>query len=154
MHQTIKKTVLWILLIAVTLWIWSNSMATGEESGSLSLKIAKQVHSVLLSLNLNTDLDVLHFMIRKAAHFTEYFILGILAAMTARVTFPENMYAFLIPYMVLIPGADETIQRFVPGRGPSVRDVCIDMAGFFCGMIIILSVTESRHNRKDRTAVS
>lgn len=132
-----RRVIYWIVLFAFTAWIWSNSMATGEESGSLSAAIAEWVHGVLMKAGWHTDLDTLHFVIRKTAHFTEYLVLGVLAAKTTHITFGRHVYRFLIPYMILIPSIDETIQRFVPGRGPSVRDVCIDMAGFFCGVLLV-----------------
>ena len=38
---------------------------------------------------------------------------------------------------VAAASVDETIQRFVPDRGPSVKDVCIDSAGVLTGMILL-----------------
>ena len=32
---------------------------------------------------------------------------------------------------------DESIQFFSAGRAPGVLDVCIDMAGFICGMLFM-----------------
>ena len=33
---------------------------------------------------------------------------------------------------------DETIQAFVPGRSPGIRDVCIDSCGAAAGMLLLL----------------
>ena len=38
----------------------------------------------------------------------------------------------------LVACCDETIQRFVPDRGPSFRDVMIDTSGALAGMILLL----------------
>ena len=35
---------------------------------------------------------------------------------------------------------DETHQMFVPGRGPQVKDVMIDSAGAFMGVLFVVAV--------------
>ena len=45
----------------------------------------------------------------------------------------------LLPFLcgVLAACVDESIQLFVPERGPSVRDVCIDAGGVLLGVILL-----------------
>lgn len=52
------------------------------------------------------------------------------------------LYKFGISLLVGLIYAitDEYHQSFVAGRGPSARDVCIDTAGVFIGIIIILII--------------
>jgi VanZ family protein len=38
---------------------------------------------------------------------------------------------------VLAASVDETIQCFVPDRGPAIKDVCIDSAGVLTGIILL-----------------
>ena len=38
---------------------------------------------------------------------------------------------------IVVASLDETMQRFVPGRGSSVRDVLIDTAGVLPGVLIL-----------------
>ena len=80
-------------------------------------------------------LATIHFIIRKLAHFTEYAILGVLAARAFR-TSPRW---FLISAVLIIVYAllDEYHQSFVPSRTASVFDSFIDMAGGISALIFI-----------------
>lgn len=52
------------------------------------------------------------------------------------------LYKFGISLLVGLIYAitDEYHQSFVAGRGPSIRDVCIDTTGVFIGIIIVLII--------------
>ena len=45
--------------------------------------------------------------------------------------------ALCMSMVVITASADETIQCFVPDRGPAVKDVCIDSAGVLTGIILL-----------------
>ena len=84
---------------------------------------------------------MVHFVTRKIAHFTEYAILGFLAARAFR-TSPRPAIRnrwFLISAALIVVFAliDEYHQSFVPTRTPSVWDSLIDMAGGFAALIVI-----------------
>jgi VanZ family protein len=86
----------------------------------------------------NTTADTLatiHFITRKLAHFSEYAILGFLAARAFR-PFPRW---FLISAVLIVIYAliDEYHQSFVPSRTASVFDSLIDMAGGISALIFI-----------------
>ena len=80
-------------------------------------------------------LAVVHFITRKVAHFTEYAILGFLAARAFRT----HRHWFLISLLLVITYAliDEYHQSFVPTRTPSIWDSLIDMAGGLTALLII-----------------
>src|SRR5579859_5693367 len=65
---------------------------------------------------------LLHALIRKAAHFTNY---GILFWLLIRGPLAGRPYAALA-CCVIYASLDETHQIFVPGRGPSLYDVALD----------------------------
>jgi VanZ family protein len=77
----------------------------------------------------------IHFITRKLAHFTEYAILGFLAARAFR-TSPRW---FLISAVLIVVYAllDEYHQSFVPSRTASIFDSLIDMAGGISALIFI-----------------
>ena len=86
-------------------------------------------------------LEVIHAATRKLAHFTEYAILGFLAA-RAVSTSPHpaiNRRWFLICVALVVVYAllDEYHQSFVPSRTASIRDSLIDMAGGLTVLIFI-----------------
>lgn len=68
-----------------------------------------------------------HHLLRKAAHFTEYAILGTLCAWAL----PRGSQRWLMAWACATGYAatDEIHQAFVPGRGPAVTDVLIDSLG-------------------------
>lgn len=77
----------------------------------------------------------IHFVTRKIAHFTEYAILGFLAARAFR---PYPRW-FLISAVLVVVYAliDEYHQSFVPSRTASVLDSLIDMAGGITALILV-----------------
>ena len=87
----------------------------------------------------------IHFITRKIAHFTEYAILGLLAARAFR---PYRRW-FLISAVLIVVYAliDEYHQSFVPSRTASIFDSLIDMSGGLAALIIILK----RSRRFSRT---
>ena len=98
----------------------------------------------MLWLFPNTSAETLatiHFITRKLAHFTEYAILGFLAARAFR---PYPRW-FLISAVLIVVYAllDEYHQSFVPSRTASVFDSLIDMAGGLTALIVI-----SKRNRQ------
>ncbi|GIW48525.1 MAG: hypothetical protein KatS3mg079_001 [Caloramator sp.] len=95
-----------------------------------------------LGIDINTILSGnADFIIRKAAHFTEYFILYFLLynALKEDLYFtPSTVFALVITF--LYAASDEFHQSFVPGRGPAFRDVLIDTSGgVLCMLVIYLS---------------
>jgi len=86
-------------------------------------------------------LAVVHFITRKLAHFTEYAILGFLAARAFRMSPRPGVRIrwFLISLFLILIYAllDEYHQSFVPTRTPSVWDSLIDMAGGLTALLIV-----------------
>ena len=77
----------------------------------------------------------IHFITRKVAHFTEYAILGLLAARA----FWSSERWFLISAVLVVVYAllDEYHQSFVPSRTASVFDSLIDIAGGLTALIVV-----------------
>jgi VanZ family protein len=86
-------------------------------------------------------LAVVHFISRKIAHFTEYAILGFLAARAFRTSTHPVIRArwFLICATLVVVYAllDEYHQSFVPSRTASIYDSMIDMAGGLTALLIV-----------------
>lgn len=85
----------------------------------------------LLGLNLNSAFGSLaNFIVRKGAHFTEYFILYMLFLNVYKDKFHwTRALIFSLVCVFLYACTDEFHQSFVPGRGPAFRDVLIDTSG-------------------------
>ena len=125
-----------IVSLALTTMVFSFSAATGDESASLSLTIAQAVAEVLHRIvpTVPIDLDSLHLFIRKLAHMSEYFLIGISYAVTFHLFKWKGWILFLAGVMLAF--ADEGSQFFAEGRGPSVFDALIfDIPGFVFGAL-------------------
>ncbi|WP_127837379.1 VanZ family protein [Clostridium prolinivorans] len=124
-----KKKIKWLLVVAwmIVIFIFSN------QPGDISDKNSKFVIYVfnLLGLDLNSTFgDLANFIVRKGAHFTEYFILYMFLynAFIESFSFKKSLIFSLI-IVFFYASLDEFHQSFVPGRGPAFRDVLIDTMG-------------------------
>ena len=145
MIRTRKRMRLCITLtVCCLVFIWGNSLMSAEISSAMSDFFKKIVKSSL-SDGASDALDI-SFLVRKSAHFTEFTALG----MSLCWLFGMLKKGWLLPVLCGAAAAcvDETIQVFVPGRGPSVRDVCIDSCGVLLGVILL---TLGHHYCKKRT---
>jgi VanZ family protein len=132
--------VAWLIFISVAS---SDSFSAGNTS--------RIIGPLVLWLFPNTSADtlaVVHLVIRKVAHFTEYAILAFLAA-RAFCTSPRPALAsrwFIASLTLVIAYAllDEYHQRFVPSRTGSIYDSFIDMSGGLVALLIILRRHRSR----------
>lgn len=121
------------LLLCNLAFIWGNSLLPGEVSGRISDWV-KDLLSLLFSQTGEED-NQGGFLLRKLAHFTEFAALGVLLSWLYGMLRKKPFY----PALCGIAAAciDETIQMFVPNRGPAIRDVCIDSCGVLAGMILM-----------------
>lgn len=137
MMGTSRKKILCAALIALNLaFIWGNSLVSGEDSGALSGGIMDWINS-FLGLD-EAGATLLHHLIRKAAHFTEFTCLGTLLAWACRLN--GEKHSLLFPALLGMGAAvvDESIQMFTLDRGPSLTDVWIDTSGVVTGIMLLL----------------
>ncbi|MCR5655214.1 MAG: VanZ family protein [Lachnospiraceae bacterium] len=144
--RLVLKPLSFLPAIFMMYFIFSMSAQTGDESGSLSLKVSTAIVKVaneVLDENWTPEqvlnkAEEYHHIVRKLAHFTEYFVLAI------TVAFPLYVYGLRGFPLVIIAGLfcvgfaalDEYHQSFVAGRGPSKKDVIIDSCGAFLGIYV------------------
>ena len=129
-----RRVLLTALLALYILFIFSNSLDWGEHSSAKSGTALALVNGLLQQLRL--PLQVSEHFIRKAAHFAEYFGLGVLALAAFRQYTARWLPHLAVPLLgcLLVPLCDETIQLFVPGRSGQVSDVWLDFAGTLAGL--------------------
>ena len=121
-----------VLLVLNLAFIWGNSMLPGEVSGAIS----NWVKEILAMLFPGSGMEGSGGgLIRKLAHFTEFACLGALLGWLCAMLRKKRSLALL--WGIAAACVDETIQRFVPDRGPSIRDVGIDSCGVLTGMILL-----------------
>lgn len=120
--------------LPVVLWMafifW---MSTSEFTAQNTSLIIEPIVRFLIPGISQQALDVIHEIVRKSAHVTEYFILGVFLFRAFRADSRQQRigrWAILsIIVVALYASSDEIHQIFVPGRTPSPIDVCIDTVG-------------------------
>ncbi len=133
-----KKVVCKFLLIIIWLlviFIFSN------QNGIKSTGLTNNFLNTYLSF---VDSDVVFILIRKIAHVTEYFILGILV-ISLLYDFNINKKATIsILICIIFATMDEFHQLFVDGRTGRFVDVIIDSIGFGVGILIYSKIKKKK----------
>lgn len=120
-------TFVWIFVI------FSFSIQSGSISSLQSGFITHTISNLLSSVDIHIELKLLSLIIRKLAHFTEFFILGCLVKQSS-IDIKRND---IIVYIFIIPLLDEFIQSFIPGRAMSIIDMGIDSLGIGLGIGLV-----------------
>ena len=124
-----KKIISWTLLISWMCFIFFMSHQPGNVSSNQSDLVLKIFSFIGIELNDYFG-EVATFIVRKTAHFSEYFILYLLSYNVFRYYVKDRKYSiYLILFVALYAVSDEFHQAFIPGRGPAIRDVLIDTSG-------------------------
>lgn len=82
-------------------------------------------------------LELIHFLVRKAAHFIFYGILSLLVVCQQQYFRVNSARSFLISiiFVGLVAITDEYTQHFIPGRTGMAMDVFLDLAGSSIALI-------------------
>ena len=130
--------VLSLLIVLALVFIFGNSLKNREDSGADSGVIAKLIEPVFnVVFGENHGIDV-HHLVRKAAHFTEFCALGIIAFFMCRAlgkAFKIKLFGFALFFVLAAAVTDEFIQMF-SDRGSSVSDIVLDFCGAATGMLV------------------
>ena len=142
-----KKILLGILIAVWVCVIWGHSMQPAVVSHGESGKFLAIV-SRFVPFIPNDENGM--FIIRKAAHFTEYLILGTLLCMEFCTYLKGLWERCLNPLFsgLFVCFIDETIQLFVDGRSGEIRDMWIDFAGVALGTLIVLAIINNKKGRR------
>lgn len=136
----LKKRYIWMILsITWTLVIIIYTLQPGNTSSNLSSSILERILAWFAPdiLNHPTQLNILHNILRKGAHFAEYFVLGTLTICTVHYMKIKYKKLNAIAYCGLIATIDEMIQLFVPGRSGKLVDVMVDCLGAIVAIVFI-----------------
>ncbi len=142
-----NKIILGILIVAWLCLIWGHSLQPAVVSAGES---AKWLQIICKICPFITNDDNGMFIVRKAAHFTEYGVLGVLLALEMAQFVRGWFRRFVEPLLLALSVAfvDETIQLFVVGRSGEVRDMWIDVAGAALAIVITLAIIGNRRGKR------
>ena len=134
-----RKMIFLVLFILFTLYIFSNSLKTATESTVQSGRLIGFLSKFL-------DPVTATIIIRKSAHFIEFFIQGAFFSGIIFDSFKKD-YISLLFIGLLTAVADEFIQNFVPGRGSMVSDCLIDFSGTLTVSLLVFLIWYYRGKR-------
>ena len=151
-----------IILASIPLVIWMSlifffSHQKADNSSKLSEGTTKKVITFVIRLvDSNTSdskieeiVNTLNPSIRKLAHFTEYFILGLLLV-NLFIKFPMPLKQLVIISLisvVLYATSDEVHQIFIEGRSCQLKDILLDTLGGTLAIIIYLKTNNKKLKR-------
>lgn len=150
----VKRIVLTTLLILWMIVIFMFSSEDATNSQNTSDKVTKTTINVVSSITKNEVSDSkkenitinTRFIVRKMAHFTLYFILGIFTYLTlSSYGIDKNIIIYSVIFCLIYSISDEIHQVFSDGRTFKVLDILIDTIGSITSNLLIkLIITKKR----------
>ncbi len=136
-----RKYIKWTILLIWMLVIFLFSHQ--PQSGQATYSIIEKIFPVLKD---SKQIEILNFIIRKCAHFTEYFILTLLIFSLLKEYQIKKRYIISIMLCFIYACTDEFHQLFIIGRTANFRDCLIDTLGGIFYLILNKLVTTKRKN--------
>ena len=122
--------ILWVVMLFV--------LSTSVFSAANTSRVIEPVLRWILPSATAATISLIHGLIRKAAHFTNYAILFWLLIRGPMAGRPYAALAMCVAYAML----DEGHQVFVPGRTASLYDVALDSSGALFSRFLNAAVAE------------
>ncbi|MGI6358041.1 MAG: VanZ family protein [Bacillota bacterium] len=119
----------WLLWMAVIFYFSSQS---GDQ---VSAWLRALVEPIIPAYAPNAG--VIKFSVQKSAHLIEYAVLAILCWRAVQPLWARRAFRLSLLLSLAFAVSDEWHQSFVPGRGPSWRDVGIDGLGILFGLLVM-----------------
>lgn len=128
---------LWMLII----FLFSQQPAQASAKSSEGFtKTVVNIYGTVIGRKVNKNemekiIDKTFLFVRKFAHTTEYFILGLLMMNVIKdyFEFDKKMILISIILCILYACTDEVHQLFIPGRSGQLLDILIDSIGIVIG---------------------
>ena len=139
-----KKQYVWIIVTCIWIGIiFSFSLQPGEISGDLSESFLIRILAMFSPelLNKPEQMEILHTVLRKCAHFSEYFILGIFSSQIFFQKGTKKRCLFGMFLSLAVAFVDESIQYFVPERAAKILDVMLDGTGALIGILMVVWIS-------------
>ena len=136
-----------LIIWAVLIFIGSSNLLSGSNT---SMFLERPLHWLFPQAG-DATLRALHFVLRKAGHFSEYAVLALLAARAFRTSSRELLRTHWFWAAFILAAAysltDEFHQSFVPSRGASIYDSMIDSLGGLTALAWLALRTRRKHGQ-------
>ena len=136
--------IIWMLVI---FWFSAQVADDSQEMSDFFVHLLDAVFSLDIMRN-EIIRDMTSFLVRKAAHMSEYAVLAILFGLTIREYKKEPWLLPALAATAAYAATDEFHQLFVPGRSGQLKDVLIDTAGVALGLVLLALILYLKRRRK------
>lgn len=137
-HIKKQLSIILVLIWMIIIFIMSSFDAT--ESANQSNFIVNIITNIFKIENI----EVLSFIIRKLAHFTEYLILGFLTINMLNKNDISKKYLLSILICIIYATSDEIHQFIIPGRACQIKDILIDSIGSITGIYLYKLISKRK----------
>ena len=132
-----KRTILFLIL--TLLWmgiVFCFSAETAEVSKKTSLSVMERIIEIF-DINITNKA---HFeaLLRSFAHLALFLLGGAFSCALFTLSSPNKKYLYCAVFGVIYAFLDEVHQIFVPGRAFELKDIFIDLVGFFIGALAVV----------------
>ena len=158
--RILYRTVTTALTVAMMFLIFSFSTEPAEKSDRTSWFVSRKIIRVLYpDIRKKTGeeriaiYNTVQHTVRKAAHFTEYMILGLLIRLCLESWFGTRRWSIPGAWLIgtLYAGTDELHQLLIDGRSGQWSDVLLDSAGVLTGVMIAAAVILAVYRKRQET---
>ena len=153
MKQLLYRFITVCLLVGWLITIFAFSAQPAHESDKVSGTVAYRVVSAcnqMFDAGMTDETKELiageiNYPIRKAAHMTEYAILGLLFffCLVGYIKEEKRIYVSALCLTACYAATDEIHQLFVAGRAGRFSDVCIDTLGAAIGLLVLYLIRKN-----------
>lgn len=147
-NNRLKKIVLWSLFIGWMIIVFYMSNQPASISDTQSGLVIKVISNIGIGLQSMSQ-EIVVFIVRKIAHFSEYFILAVIAY-NLLICYKDKISSAIFTVMIVFLYActDEIHQLFIVGRNGCFRDVLIDTFGGSTFILVVLLLKYIKKNKK------
>ena len=124
----------------IVIFLFSNQ--TAQASQTVSDNFTTKLIEIFLNKNISSSnkkeiVKKIGIFVRKCAHFSEYFILGIIVFLNLNAYHCNRKLIYSILFCFIYACTDEIHQLFLAGRTAKILDVFIDTFGSVAGCFVI-----------------
>lgn len=154
MKKMILRWSLFFLTLCTMIMIFCFSSESGEESAAASDGIMALLIRGFSGKEMNElsekELGTISLIIRKLAHFSEFFLLGAFSGGFIRTYNMKPVLYFALPsaFCLVYAAFDEFHQLFVSGRNGSALDVMIDFSGALAAGLILMMISRAMSKKE------
>ena len=136
--------IFWMLVI---FWFSAQVADDSQEMSDFFVRLLDALFSLDI-MKKEIIQDMTSFLVRTAAHMSEYAVLAILFGLTIREYKKEPWLLLALTATAAYAATDEFHQLFVPGRSGQLKDVLIDTAGGALGLGLLALILYLQRRRK------